>query len=282
MNQRYSRTLSLLALALMIWAGSGCAEIDPNKRVVFLDGAGYFGAGPSVKRGLRMAGYDGEFRGFVWTSFLLWGADHLIAARSTLNAKNLAGYIQRYYREHPEGKLTVMGLSAGSAVILNALVRLPEDVLVENVVLFQPSVSASHNLTPALAHIKGKLYATCSRRDAILATLGVNADGQSGAPAGRSGFRIASGLTAKQRRLYTKVVNLPWRKQYRQYGWRGGHVTSTNRKFVKHVIAPRVMEPSRPSPQPPRVPFPYESDAGDSQPDVKNQDLNKTEPQIAK
>ena len=109
-----------------------------------------------------------------------------------------------------------MGLSAGSAVILNALERLPEGVQVKNVVFFQPSVSASHDLTPALAHISGKLYATCSRRDAILSTLGVNADGQSGAPAGRSGFRIASGLTAKQRRLYTKVVNLPWRKQYRQ------------------------------------------------------------------
>ncbi len=285
MKQRYQKVLILLSVAMTLWtlwASSGCAEINPNKRVVFLDGASYFGAGPSVKRGLRMAGYDGQFRGFVWTSFLLWGADHLIAARSTLNAKNLAGYIERYYTEQPDGQLTVMGLSAGSAVILNALKRLPEGVEVENVVLFQPSVAASHDLTPALAHIRGKLYATCSRQDAILATLSINADGQSGAPAGRSGFRIASGLTAKQRRLYTKVVNLPWRKQYRQYGWRGGHVTSTNRKFVKHIIAPRVMEPSRPTPSRRPIPTNRESEADDVQPDGINQDWDESQPQTAK
>ncbi|HNO76652.1 MAG TPA: hypothetical protein PKN33_01225 [Phycisphaerae bacterium] len=255
MKRNNQKRNALIAVVLTAWLATGCAEIDPSKRVVFLDGASYFGAGPSVKSGLRNAGYDGEFRGFVWTSFLLWGADHLIAARSTLNAKNLAGYIERYYRDQPDGELTLMGLSAGSAVILNALERLPENMMVENVVLFQPSVSASHNLTPALLHVRGKLYATCSRRDAILATLGVNADGESGAPAGRSGFRIASGLTTKQRQLYTKVVNLPWRRQYNKYGWRGGHVTSTSRKFVKHIIAPRVMEPSKPTP-PRRFPIP--------------------------
>lgn len=232
-----------------------------------------------------MAGYDGQFRGFVWTSFLLWGADHLLAARSTLNAKNLASYIQRYYRDQPDGQLTLMGLSAGSAVILNALERLPEGVEVENVVLFQPSVASGHDLTPALAHIRGKLYATCSRQDALLATLSVNADGQSGAPAGRSGFRIASGLTTKERRLYTKVVNLPWRKQYRQYGWRGGHVTSTNHKFVKHIIAPRVMEPSSPTPQR-RMPTSNGDDRidqeGHDQYDQYNQYGGNPEPQRAK
>ncbi len=247
MKHRRKKIVASIAICCISWMGSGCAQVDPEKRVVFLDGAGYFGGGPSVSRGLRMAGYDGEFRGFVWTSFLLWGADHLIAARSDLNANNLSGYIQRYYRDHPDGTLTVMGLSAGCSVILNALERLPDGCEVANVVLFQPSVSASRNLVPALGHIRGKLYATCSRKDALLAALGVNADGEPGPPAGRSGFRIASGLSAKQRRVYTKVVNLPWRSQYKKYGWNGGHVGSTNRKFVKHMIASRIMEPSRPS-----------------------------------
>jgi hypothetical protein len=74
----------------------------------------------------------------------------------------------------------------------------------------------------------------------ILAALPVNADGGSGPPAGRTGFRLPRGLAATQRAAYAKVVNIPWKPSYVAFGWNGGHVPSTSSEFVRSVIAPRM------------------------------------------
>jgi pimeloyl-ACP methyl ester carboxylesterase len=211
--------------------------------VIFLDGAGHFTAGGNVKKGLRLAGYDGQFKTYVWTSFLGWGADHLLVAGSSLKAKGLADRIEQFRREHPDGDIHVMGLSAGTAVVLNALERLPEGTEVDTVVLFSSSVHANRDLTPALQHVRRALYATCSRYDLILGSLVITADGATGSPAGRTGFRIPPGVPKEKRVAYAKLVNLSWTPNYVAYGWNGGHVAATKAEFVKHVIAPRVMTP---------------------------------------
>lgn len=236
---------ALLAPAVAL--SGGCGSTVRSPLVIFLDGAGHYTAGGSVKSGLREAGYKGAFETFVWSSFLLWGADHFVAARSSLKAEALADRITRARRAHPKGRIHVMGLSAGTALVVSALERLPEDVEVDTVVLFASSVSAERNLIPALRHVRGRLYATCSRHDLILATLPVNADGGSGPPAGRSGFRMPHGLMPSQRAPYAKVVNLPWSPEYVAYGWQGGHVASTSSDFVRCVIAPRILS-SQPFP----------------------------------
>jgi hypothetical protein len=92
-----------------------------------------------------------------------------------------------------------------------------------------------------MRHVKGRLYATCSHIDGLLATLAVTADGSLGLAAGRSGFRIPHGVSDADRQQYRKVVNIPWRSKYKRYGWDGGHVSSTRAKFVQHVIAPYVL-----------------------------------------
>ena len=223
------------------WILCGCRAADPSHRVVFLDGAGHLGAGAAVKRGLRAAGFEGEFTTFHWQSGLLWGVDHLLAARSEHTARVLAREIELHRRRYPDGYLALMGLSAGSSVVLSALEHLPEGVQVDAVVLFQPSVSATHNLALAMRGVREKLYATCSRSDAILAGLLATSDGGPLPAAGKIGFRVPLGLPTTQRQPYVRVVNLPWRSKYTQYGWGGGHVTSTSAKFVEQVIAPRIL-----------------------------------------
>lgn len=222
----------------------GCSSTPERGRIIFLDGAGNFSAGPQVRKGVQRAGFHGKFQGFVWTSFLLWGVDHLVAARNPLNAERLAQSIEHYRHDNPDTYLAVMGLSSGTAVVLAALERLPDDVAVDYVVLFQPSVVRDRNLAPAMRHVKGRLYATCSHIDGVLATLAVTADGSLGQPAGRSGFRIPPGISDQDRQQYRKVVNIPWRSKYKRYGWDGGHVSSTRAKFVQHVIAPYVLRDS--------------------------------------
>lgn len=234
--------------ALAMAAGCGGAS-RPSAVVLFLDGAGHFTAGGNVRNGLRSAGYDGRFQGYVWTSFLGWGTDHLLVAGSGLKAQGLADRIVRLRRDDPEGEIHVMGLSAGTAVIVNALERLPEGTDVDTVVLFSSSVYANRDLTPALQHVRRALYATCSPHDLILSSLVITADGETGSAAGRTGFRIPPSVPKSRRSEYAKVVNLPWMPNYAAYGWNGGHVAATRAEFVKHVIAPRVLS---------RGPFPLD------------------------
>ncbi|HRX85717.1 MAG TPA: hypothetical protein P5572_11930, partial [Phycisphaerae bacterium] len=172
-----------------------------------------------------------------------WNAEDL---EDALAAAETCGTIVRdaaERRRHPQGYLGVMGLSAGTAVVVSALELLPNDVQVDYVVLFEPSISATRNLAPAMRHVRGKLYATCSANDGILGTLLATADGGPLPPAGKIGFRVPLGLPAGQRPPYARVVNLPWRSKYRRMGWNGGHVSSTTSKFVELVIAPRMLQP---------------------------------------
>ena len=226
---------------LLLACGSGCRSATTTPRVIYLDGAGWFGSAGSVKAGLRAGGYAGAFETFTWTSFLGAPADHLLTTRSTLAARRLARRIARIRRDDPEGPIYLMGLSAGTAVVLKGLEELPEDVSVDYVVLFSSSVSARRDLSRALEHVGGRLYATCSPHDRLLASLAINADGSAGASAGRRGFTRPPGLDAQGRRLYAKVVNLPWKPSYTGFGWNGGHLRATSRAFVAAVVAPRIL-----------------------------------------
>jgi len=220
---------------------AGCQPRARSPKVIFLDGAGHFGAGMSVRRGLEQAGYIGSFETFSWSSWLGPGADHLVVARSKGKAGQLVAKIVESRRALPEGKIYVMGLSAGTALILSALEALPGDACVDAVVLFSPSVSANRNLSKALRHVKGRLYATCSPHDGILSALSVNADGGSGPPAGLGGFRLPIRLRREEMAEYQKVVNIPWQGSYAGFGWHGGHVQVTTSGFLQHVVAPRML-----------------------------------------
>jgi hypothetical protein len=234
-------TARLAVVCVALPVVTGCTQVDTRERVIFLDGAGHFTAGHSVERGLRSAGFNGEFDTFIWSSFLGWGADQLLAAHDSSKAQELADEIVEFRRENPNGYLSLMALSAGSAVAISALERVPLDIHVDNVVLFEPSVSATRDLSRALRRVQHRMYATCSRKDLILASLLVNADGEPGPPAGRTGFQVPPDLPRSHRMQYRKVVNMPWRERYRKYGWRGGHVDSTSSRFVQHYIAPRML-----------------------------------------
>ena len=125
--------------------------------------------------------------------------------------------------------------------MVRALEELPRGVDVDHVLLLSSSVSSRHNLAEALEHVRGRLYATVSRKDMLLASLAVGADGKLGSPAGRRGFVLPRELSDHQQRLYAKVINLPWRPAYAGFGWKGGHFHVTRGRFIKNVIAPRLL-----------------------------------------
>ncbi|MBN2563199.1 MAG: alpha/beta hydrolase, partial [Phycisphaerae bacterium] len=233
-------SLEVIVCIAAIWAIGGCSDPTHGPVVFYLDGAGWYGSAGSVKEGLRNAGFTGQFRNFSWSAYLGAAQDHFFTAKSKAVARRLAGKIEKVRRSDPDGQIHVMGLSAGTAVILSALEQLPSDVHVDDVVLFSPSVSADRNLTKAMRHVTRNLYATCSPHDGILGTLAINADGKRGPPAGSTGFRMPN-RGERTRAAYARVVNLRWQPSYLAFDWNGGHTSVTNVTFVASVIGPRVL-----------------------------------------
>lgn len=243
------RNLTFLTALFSCALGVGCSKPESGPIVIFLDGAGWYSGSGGVDAGLRDAGYTGRFDTFSWSSYLGPAHDHLVNANSRLIARNLARRIEEQREVDPESPIHLMGLSAGTSLVLRALEELPEGVNVDNVVLFSSSVSSERNLTRAMSHVKGRLYATCSTHDAILAGLPVNADGRGGSPAGRGGFKLPRSSSEQTVETYDRVINLPWQSSYLGFGWTGSHTSVTSRQFVSTVIAPRIFN---------RDPFPLD------------------------
>jgi hypothetical protein len=231
-----------VAIAIGLLLGAGCASSPCSQSgplVIFLDGAGWSGSERSVRAGLRASGFIGHVDVFAWSSWLGFAPDHFLVGHKKRMSRQLAGRIAKRRARYPEDDLHLMGLSAGTCVIVYALERLPADVDVDNVVLLAPSISATHDLSGAMEHVRGCLYATNSPRDGILGGLRINADGESGHPAGLYGLNVPSRV--RRYDLYSRVVNLPWRPAYAKLGWNGGHTGATDEQFVARVIAPRVL-----------------------------------------
>jgi pimeloyl-ACP methyl ester carboxylesterase len=218
----------------------GCAEPAVGPRVIFLDGSGWYTGDGSVRDGLRRAGFPGPVERFEWSSLLGPGYDHVSAGSGHPRAADLARRIVELRQNDPGSKLVLMGLSAGTSLIVSALERLPENVSVDYVVLLSPSISSRHDLSKALRHVGRRLYATSSPHDAILA-VAPSAALEPGRPAGRVGLEMPRGLTPAERLAYRKVHNLPWRPGYVAYGWDGAHTSVTARDFIRVVIAPRIL-----------------------------------------
>lgn len=229
-----------MAVLLLSLAAGGCKGTMTCPRVIYLDGAGWHSGDGPVRKGLLGAGFAGAVERYDWQGLFGPLPDHLWANEHHGSVPALARRVTKLRRANPEGRIVLMGLSAGTGLVVAALEKLPEDILVDDVVLLSPSVSAWHDLTQALRHVRRRLYATHSRYDGLLSTSG-SAGGKRGPPAGRRGFRLPEEMPLEKQVLYRKLIHLPWRPEYAAYGWDGGHVSVTSRDFIRVVIAPRIL-----------------------------------------
>ncbi len=246
--------LGLLAL-VMTAVGAGCVSPDRAARmecgyVYYLDGAGGGGItnwSGGVREGLRKAGYSGAGEMFNWETGLGVLADQTASnSYKRGKASELANEIVAYQKEHPGAPVTLMGLSAGTAVAVFTLEALPRDTNVENVILLSGSLSATYDLTRALNRVNGRMYVTTSRRDMVLTGLvptAGTADRGSGTTAtiGVEGPQLPHAASAETRRLYgDRLVVVPWKPEFSRYGNAGGHTDTVAAAFVQRYVAPLV------------------------------------------
>ena len=245
------RTVAVLLLSIVVV--SGCSNYrKPNRwerygKIYYLDGAGNLGYGQdTVPRGLRAAGYRGDFEPFIWTTFTGPLADQIIGINARAKANDLAKKIIHYRRRFPKTTVDIIGLSAGTGVTVWAVENLPAGMMVDNLVLLGSSLSSNYDMVKCLRHIRGKVYVMYSSRDAILTGFVPITGTMDGShfvqPAGLVGFRPPSGAGATIRKLYReKIVNIPWRPSFARLGYAGGHTDGTSYRFVKYFIAPKLL-----------------------------------------
>lgn len=258
MNPRSTTQIAKMLAALVSLTIVGCSQTTGSKDysshgdVYYLDGAGGDGLlsnwGRGVKAGLKMANFNGKFIEFPWETGMGVVVDQVASDNyKRQKAGEVARMIANARSAYPDSPITLMGLSAGTAVAVFTLEALPPGCQVDNVVLLGASIGADYNLTKALQHVSGRMYVFTSDNDAILnfavPALGT-ADRQSGEvpAAGLNGFYLPPGASAQTRRLYSKVTNITWRASFERDGDWGGHTDTTYPKFVRQYIAPLILQ----------------------------------------
>jgi pimeloyl-ACP methyl ester carboxylesterase len=252
-----ARAASLGCLVLLC-VTAGCSQTMPDRAarmtrgyVYYLDGAGGGGLlsnwSGGVKQGMIDAGYSGAGEVFRWNTGLGVVADQDSSVEyKRSKAAALAHEIQEYTKEHPGAPVTLMGLSAGTAVAVFALEALPVSCPVDSVVLLGASISSTHDLTQALARVRNRMYVFTSEKDAVLAFLvpgAGTADRQVGVPsAGLNGFQMPPGASAETRSRYAKISYIGWRPEFEKTGNYGGHTDTVKAPFVQEYIAPLVIQ----------------------------------------
>jgi hypothetical protein len=253
------RGVALAGIPLLL-ISTGCSQTLPDRAermtrgyVYYFDGAGGGGAvmnwAGGVKKGLLEAGYNGAGEIVKWNTGLGVVADQDSSVEyKKAKASECAQNIQQYAREHPGAPITLMALSAGTAVAVFTLEALPANCQVDSVILLGASISADYNLTRALQRVRNRMYVFTSENDAVLAFLvpmAGTADRKADAPsAGLRGFQIPAGASAETRTQYAKVAYIRWRPEFERAGDFGGHTDTVKAPFVQQYIAPLIMASS--------------------------------------
>jgi len=251
--------LLLLALAGNLSSVWGCAMLSflgtdergrELGRTYFVGGAGSVGnvvGTIDVPKGLRDARYRGSIEVFGWQS-ALGGTlrDMLDRGRNEAEARRLAERIENYLDQYPGRRVNIIALSAGTGIATWALESLAPKYHVGSVVFLGSAMSREYDLGPALRAINGHLYVFCSERDPLLkygVLLTGSVDREFTGAAGLHGFELPSGASEQTRRAYADKLRLcPYKAEYADFGYNGGHTDSTSPKFIAKVVYPLLNE----------------------------------------
>ncbi len=239
-------SIALLILATLSGCQGGSRANERFGKTYYLDGAGNLGFGASdVPRGLQAAGYQGDVEQVLWTTSFNPLIDQVNILGAKAAAQGLADKIKRYKKKHPDAKVHIVALSAGTGVAVWACENLDAESAVDNLVLLGSSLSNTYDMRRALSHVKGRVYVYYSPRDAVLETVELvgTIDRKTGVKsAGQVGLHPSSGA-------HGKIVNIGWSPRWSRLGWHGGHTDATSASFVRGEIGPRMLSPEERRPR---------------------------------
>lgn len=191
--------------------------------------------------GLRDAGFKGDIEVLPWVKKP--GLPALLAyEQNRQEAAKAAEQITRQFRAAPDAPIVLTSHSAGGAIAVWALEDLPEDVVVESVLLLLPALSPTYDLTRALSHVRGRAYVFSSPHDFMVLGAGTKVfgtmDGKRVRSAGMVGFDRPPGADEKQ---YQKIELHPYDPAWMKLANIGDHIGVMSRPFSSKVLAPLVV-----------------------------------------
>jgi pimeloyl-ACP methyl ester carboxylesterase len=216
-------------------------------KVYYLDGAGNMGFGEeTVPKALRSSGFRGDVENIIWTSYTGPLGDQMIRINARYRSEQMTQQIIEYRKRYPDKPVYIIGLSAGTGVGVWAVEKLPDNMMVDTIVLLGSSLSTDYDMTKCLKHVKNKVYILSSPNDKILKTFipvtGTIDGSYLVQPAGLAGMYPPDKISPEGLALYKeKVVNIPWRPVFEKLDNDGGHTAATSYKFLKYFILPKLL-----------------------------------------
>jgi len=193
-----------------------------------------------IASGLHDAGVPYGIEIYDWTDGPLWLIYNLRSrALHTRQAELLREKILTYQRDYPGRPVYLVGHSGGAALSLLTAAGLPDSVTVTGLVLIVPAISPKYSLDGAAAHVERGIWNYRSYGDCVylgaLTTLFGTVDGRHVPAAGAVGFK---------KPFDSKVTEIPFQMPMLRDWNTGGHLTCTNRVFIRKWIAPLLMPAS--------------------------------------
>lgn len=193
-------------------------------------------------QGLQQGGLDAEFRPYDWTENDPGLGALLTTEMHTTEATKVAQMLAQLARENPHAKLTVSVHSGGAGIIVWALEQMPDDFQIESLLLLSPALSPQYDLSKAMRHVRGKVYAFYSPYDVAVLGIGTHMfgtiDGVKTDAAGKAGFAKPKGADESQ---YAKLVQVPYDSSWVRVGNIGDHIGTLSRPFARRVVAPLLL-----------------------------------------
>jgi len=236
-------TLAALAAAGCSGARYTTPERYERGLVICLSGAGGItGECGRIRDGLNAGKVDRAIEIFDWSKGGVL-SDQLSVEENQRKAGELARRVEAYMAEHPGRPVHLIGLSAGTGLVIWALEDL--SVPVEGAILLASSLDARYDLTLALSKVRDHLYSFNSVADTVLG-LGVavtgTVDREGDMAGGLGGFSPPHGASEAAKALYKeKLVQIGWWPGDVILGNLGDHLGSTNPLFVQAKISPLVL-----------------------------------------
>ncbi|MGB7159377.1 MAG: hypothetical protein WBD40_15020 [Tepidisphaeraceae bacterium] len=247
-----SAVACVFAMTLVLW---GCgstpvhrpaAKLEPKPYLLHLPGiTGAFSVHDKYLAALNAGGFDAQTGIYDWTNgrvpvFVLGSRQ-----RNREEALKVAALITAKYRADPQRPIYLTCESGGAGIAVWALEALPDDVQVEAAVFIAAAVSPGYDLSPALRHVRSRMYAISSKRDALVLGLGTSLfgtmDRRHGNSAGLVGFKPPAAPAFPEQ--YAKVEQVPYEsKWWSEYGNDGTHWSAMTPRFASGWLAPRLIE----------------------------------------
>jgi len=259
------RLAGLLAAAATIAGAVGCnqthytsADRYDRGLVLCLSGAGgMMGECDRIRDGLASGGVDQAIEIYDWSRGEVL-SDQTDVTDNRRKAADLARHIEAYLAEHPGKPVHLIGISAGTGLIIWALEDLTPPHQIEGAVIMASSLDTKYNLGPALAKVRDHIYSFGSPVDPVL-SLGVTwagtVDRGGGLAGGLVGFSPPDSASEADKELYKqKLILITWWPGDWILGNSGTHLGSTSPTFVRVKIAPLILGKELPPTDAPRGP----------------------------